>query len=264
MKIALIISTYNNPDYLALCLKSIKRQKRKPDEVIIADDGSKTETRDLIESMRSQIPNLKHVWHEDNGFQKAKIQNLAIKESDSDYIIITDQDCILQKNFIKDHKELAEPNCFISAYRCRIKENFTKKILESSKLPSEELLLLNSKLNAKYSFRIKKLWHKNELETIQFDGTFGCNMSFWRKDFMDVNGFNEDFFGWGPEDSELTLRMMNNGVVRKKIFYSAIAFHLDHEELSKDMVPANKEIMNSTLESKSVWAKNGIDKYLKN
>ena len=40
IKTSLIVSTYNRPDALFLCLESIKRQKLLPDEVIVGDDGS--------------------------------------------------------------------------------------------------------------------------------------------------------------------------------------------------------------------------------
>lgn len=55
IKTSLIVSTYNRPDALFLCLESIKRQKLLPDEVIVGDDGSTDETKEVIENSRETI-----------------------------------------------------------------------------------------------------------------------------------------------------------------------------------------------------------------
>lgn len=52
MKTTLIISTYNRPEALSVCLDSVRFQTVMPDEVIVGDDGSTSETKDLIESFK--------------------------------------------------------------------------------------------------------------------------------------------------------------------------------------------------------------------
>lgn len=92
LRISLIISTYNRPDMLRVCLESVQRQRMMPDEVIIADDGSTDETRELIDLIRPDftLP-LKHVWHEDKGFRKAAILNAATREAeDNNFVIYID------------------------------------------------------------------------------------------------------------------------------------------------------------------------------
>lgn len=54
MKVTLIISTYNRPEALKLCLLSAFRQKLLPDEIIIGDDGSSSETKLMIDSLRKK------------------------------------------------------------------------------------------------------------------------------------------------------------------------------------------------------------------
>ena len=74
MKISLIISTYNRPEALRLSLMSVKVQIRIPDEVIIADDGSKESTRKLIKDFATKFPcPLLHAWQEDKGFRLAEM-----------------------------------------------------------------------------------------------------------------------------------------------------------------------------------------------
>ena len=54
MTTTLLISTYNFPVALNLCLESITRQIVQPDEVIIADDGSGKETQKLVEELKKR------------------------------------------------------------------------------------------------------------------------------------------------------------------------------------------------------------------
>src|SRR5690554_2052679 len=107
MKPSLLISIYNWPEALELVLMSVENQSVGPRELLIADDGSSEKTKQLIDAFakKSQIP-IKHFWHEDKGFRKSKILNKAVAGSTSDYIIQTDGDCIMHKDFVKDHLQM--------------------------------------------------------------------------------------------------------------------------------------------------------------
>lgn len=261
MNICLIITTYNWPAALELALKSVTRQTHLPFEVIIADDGSSEETRSLIKKYGSQINNLKHCWHEDEGYRRSKIINESIKMSLSDFIITIDQDCIVDKNFIKDYHEMAQKGTYLSAYRIDLNKSLTNRILKQARLPYTVEKLLGSKWNVKHQFRNKKLRDKKtEFYDTNSNGTYGCNMGFFKNDVLAVNGYNEDFVGWGPEDSEMTQRLINTGIVRKKIFYCAILFHLYHPELSRASFDHNYNLLQTTLKEKLVSIKNGIVK----
>ena len=123
MKTALLISTYNWPEALELVLKSILKQSQFPDEILIADDGSKEDTRSLIESYKNKIAiPVIHFWQEDEGFKKSHILNKAIANSKVDYIIQIDGDCIMHKDFVKDHISRAEESVFLFGSRVNIKK----------------------------------------------------------------------------------------------------------------------------------------------
>ena len=91
----------------------------------------------------------------------------------------------------------------------------------------------------------------------------GCNVSYWRDDFIEVNGYNEDFEGWGREDSDLVIRMGNNGIKAKRLRYAGIVFHVFHEINSKEKFELNDKIQNETVSKKTIRISNGIDQYLK-
>ena len=134
MKASLVICTYNWPEALELVLKSIMVQKEMPEEVIIADDGSKEETKNLIESFKSKlsIP-LHHVWQEDKGWRKSIILNKAIANAKGEYIIQIDGDCILHSSFVKDHLRYARRGVYLSGSRVNIQESFCYLINDTTK-----------------------------------------------------------------------------------------------------------------------------------
>ena len=122
---SLVICTYNWPQALELVLMSVKRQTHLPEEVIIADDGSREETSQLIKRFQKDFPTkLLHVWHEDIGFRRTVILNKAIAKATGDYIISIDGDIITEKHFIEDHLYLSEPGVFVYGKRAKIKESF--------------------------------------------------------------------------------------------------------------------------------------------
>ena len=85
----LIITTYNKPVFLELVLKSVMRQRVLPCEVIVADDGSKEDTKALIERYQALFPvPLVHSWIPDEGFRLSMSRNVAIAKAKGDYIII--------------------------------------------------------------------------------------------------------------------------------------------------------------------------------
>ena len=154
---SLIITTYNQKERLALVLDSVKELSYLPDEVLIADDGSKEDTKELIQAYQKDFPvPLKHIWHEDKGFRLSEIRNLAIKNAKGEYIIIIDGDMILDKNFIKDHLSFAKEKTFLQGSRVLLDEKSSKDIL--SKKDYKKAFSLSSMKRLKF---LAKLLYKN-------------------------------------------------------------------------------------------------------
>ena len=261
MKVSLLISTYNWPQALELVLLSVKNQSVKPDEVLIADDGSKEETKKLIDTFKNKCTfPIHHVWHEDDGFRRSLILNKAIARSTADYIVQTDGDCILHKDFIKDHKANMEANTFLYGSRVNIQEEFLPVLFATRKI-RYGLLSKGIKKRTR-NLRILVIAgmyrRKNELSK----KLRGCNLSYWRKDFIAINGYNEEIEGWGREDSEMIIRMLNNGVEGKRLRYGGIIYHIWHKTANQNRFELNDQLQKKAIENKSKWCEKGIDKYL--
>lgn len=262
MTVSLIISTYNSPKALDLCLRSVLQQSVLPDEVLIADDGSGQETRKIVEDFKklSPVPVI-HVWHEDNGFRLTVIRNKAIAQASMDYIIQIDGDIILNRHFIKDHKRFARKNSFVSGSRLNIQPELSERLLtERSIHVSIRNKGVHNRLNGVRCPLLTWLlqnYHQTDLLYVR-----GCNMGFWRRDLLKVNGYDESMIGWGREDSEIACRLTNAGVRKRIIKNAGIVFHLYHQDNSRAQFNINNEILERTINEKRIWCSKGVDQYL--
>lgn len=260
MKTTLLITTYNWKDALEVVLESVLNQTHLPDEVIIADDGSRDDTRAIITSMQESFPvPLIHSWMPDDGFQLSRSRNKAISIASGDYILMVDGDIYLSPTFIESHKSSARKGWFIQGSRVMARSKITKKILEEKIAPNFFSCNINNRHNAISNQLISRFFSKEKNNTIK---TRGCNMAFWREDVLAVNGFNQDFIGWGSEDNEFTLRMLHLGRRRLYLKFSGTCYHLHHNENSREMLTENRQILEQTTSQKLIRCKNGIDQYL--
>lgn len=265
--IGVIISTYNNPDWLEKTLWGYLYQTRKADEIVIADDGSKEETRLLIDSFRDRLP-IKHVWHEDRGFQKSEILNKALLAATSDYLIFTDQDCIPREDFIETHCRYAERGYFLSGGYFKLPMATSKAIAQDDveRGYAFSLKWLHER-ELEYSFKCSKLFRSKLYAAILNAITparaswNGCNASGWRSDMLAINGYNEDMH-YGGQDREFGERLTNYGIKSKQIRYSAIVLHLDHARpyKTKETMERNRAIRKNTRQQHIIKTPNGINK----
>ena len=261
MRISLIVTTYNWADALFLVLKSIKNQSFEPFEVIIADDGSNNLTKTIIDEF-SETSNLNviHSFQEDLGFRVAESRNKAIAKASGDYIILIDGDMLLHPKFINDHAKNATKGFYIQGSRVLLNPIKTEKVLNLQDISLNILDKgLNNKLNGIHSAFLAKFF---STKSSFLKGVKSCNMSFYRKDCIKVNGFNGSFIGWGREDSEFITRLFNIGVKRKNLKFSAIQYHLWHDESNRSSLTVNDKLLNKTISQNLNWCEIGIDKFL--
>lgn len=259
MKVSLIITTYNWPEALELCLLSVLNQKRLPDEVIVADDGSTQATRMLVEKIAgfSVVPII-HSWQEDKGFRAARSRNRALVQTAGEYIILIDGDVILDSHFVEDHINQAKPGCFIQGSRVLLKEEKTRNILETG--DTTFFCFSRGIENRKNSIRSRMLTKIFSRNGNYLAGIRACNTSFWKKDALAVNGFNEDFEGWGREDSEFACRLMNMGINRLNIKFMAVVFHLYHPICPRESLSRNDLLLEKAEKEGLFSCDNGITK----
>ena len=261
MRVSLIITTYNWPESLFLVLKSIENQTIVPEEVVIADDGSNVETKEMITKFQNDSKlNIIHSWQEDKGFRAAKSRNKAIAKSYGDYIVLIDGDVILHPKFIQDHVNNAKVGYFIQGSRVLLTQDITEQIIISKKISFSFFSKgLNSKKNSLHSNFLSKIFSTNK-DSLR--GTRCCNIAFFKQDCINVNGFNNEFEGWGREDSEFVLRLFNNGLYCKNVRFNAIQYHLWHKEIDRTSLDFNNQLLQNSIKNKLKVCKKGINKYI--
>lgn len=259
IKIALLISTYNWPKALNLVLESVFKQSKLPHEIVIADDGSLESTKEVIASFKQQskIP-IKHIWHEDLGFRKSIILNKAILAVSADYIIQIDGDIILHKHFIKDHINSTQANTFLFGSRISLSKSKTQSILNQGNQTIHYFTKGLKKRNR--LLRLPFYKHFTKRENKNSKKIRGCNISYWKKDAMAINGYNEAFVGWGYEDYEFIQRLVNNGVYGKRLKQVALQYHLYHKEAAKGDTTIGDKILTNIIQNKICFIDNGIIK----
>jgi glycosyltransferase involved in cell wall biosynthesis len=221
-KTSLIISTYNQPEFLHLALLSALEQTCLPDEIIIADDGSSHETAEVVQivTKTSSVPII-HTWQPDAGFRVMLARNNAVATSLGDYLIFIDGDCYLNKYFIEDHLSFSEPNHYVSGTRVNIREKRKEYILRTG-----------DRRITFFSWGTSKKFHAIRSHFLskfrQRGGMASANFAIWRSDFEKVNGFNERLAGYSGCDFELACRLSDVGILLKKMVHLGIAYHFDH------------------------------------
>jgi glycosyltransferase involved in cell wall biosynthesis len=269
VRISVVLATYNSPAWLEKVLWGYATQSRRPDEIVIADDGSTQETLLTIERMKRafHLP-LKHVWHEDNGFRKCEILNKAILASTGDYLVFSDGDCIPRRDFLAVHAELSAPNRFLSGGLVRLPLELSQRIdaddvlsgrawsaswlIRSGLTPDKKCLLIAAPRSLAAAMDrltpTRATWN-------------GHNASGWRNDLLRVNGFDERM-GYGGEDRELGERLLNAGVRPMQIRHRAICVHLDHGRgyVDADVIRWNQLHRRSVRTNRVTWTEFGIRK----
>lgn len=260
---SLITPTYNWPEALELLLLSIKKQSHLPNEVIIADDGSRENTKELIQEFQKNFPvPLHHIWHKDDKNQKPAIMNKAIASSKFDYIIEIDGDIIMHKDFVKDHLSLSEKNVYLYGSRVNIQKNYLETLFKNKQIDFKFYSKGIKKRGR--TFHIPFLANRYKKENKISSKLRGCNMSYWKEDFIKINGFNENLVGWGVDDSEMIQRLINIGIQGKRLKYKGIVYHIYHNEQDKSKVGLNIELEKDAKNKNITFIENGIDKYLNN
>lgn len=267
MKASVIMSTYNAEAWLEKVLWGFSVQSNNDFEIIIADDGSRPATRELLDRLRPLLPvPLVHVWQEDNGFQKSQILNKAIVAASSPYLIFTDGDCIPRKDFVSVHLKHRQQGHFLSGGYFKLPMDISQAItkediieqrcfdvswLKANGLPKTNTLKLSA------NGFIGKLMNFITPTTPSWNGH---NASGWKEDLVAINGFNQEM-QYGGQDRELGERLVNMGIKGKQIRYSAICVHLDHARgyVNDATWKKNRAIRKNTRSNKVVRTPIGID-----
>jgi glycosyltransferase involved in cell wall biosynthesis len=269
MKISVIVSTYNAEEWLEKVLIGYSNQTYNDFELIIADDGSRPSTKELIDRYAAHYPvPVRHLWHEDQGYRRQEILNVAIVEAANEYIIMTDGDCIPRADFVEVHARYAQKGRFLSGGYCKL-------TMKTSKAITKDDILSGRCFDVKWLKSIDKLGFSQTLKlsagkilggildtvTPTNPSFNNCNSSGFKDDMIAINGYDERMKYGGP-DREFGERLENYGVKGKQIRHKAVCLHLDHARGYKtpESLAANLAIRKEVRDKKIKYTPFGIKK----
>ena len=265
MLVSLIVTTYNRPDALTAVLAGLLAQQDRGFEVLVADDGSRDETRELVERVGRDAPlPIVHVWQEDRGFRAGAARNRAVAQAAGEYLLFLDGDCVPRPDFVAQHRRLAERGWMVAGNRILLSQSFTREVLQGM-LPIHAWPLSqwrearrSGAINRKLPLRSLPLGPLRRIGGRSWQRVRTCNLGVWAGDFRAVNGFDESFEGWGFEDSDLAVRLLNLGVRRKYGAFATGVLHLWHHEHDRTREGENWKLLQQRIRDGRTQAVRGL------
>ncbi len=266
MKLSVILSTYEAPEWLEKVLWGYLNQSYRDFELVVADDGSTEETERVIRRYSGCGIKIRHVWEPDRGFRKSRILNRAIAAAGADYLVFSDGDCIPRADFLAVHAALAAKGRFLSGgyvkLPLKVSRAVTRTDVETGHAFSVPWLrsrgVRNLRRTAKLAVPAYAAAAADRLTTTKPTWN-GHNASGWRRDLVAANGFDERM-GYGGQDREMGERLENAGIRGRCVRYRALCVHLDHERgyAALDSTRRNKAIRRRTRRERITRTEFGI------
>ena len=268
--ISVIVTTYNWPAALTLCLESLFVQHDRNFEIIIADDGSSENNLETAKGCCKDSPiSLSYIHHDDKGFRAGTIRNKAVAICKGEYLLFIDGDCIVLPDFIGKHRHLALQGFFVPGNRVLLSQEFTQEVIEkhlalyAKPIGHFILLWLQKKINRLFGFFYLPLGFLRYVQPNKWQKAMTCNLGIWKSDFLMVNGFDELFEGWGYEDSDLVIRLVHAGIKRKEGRFAVPVLHLWHSQNDKSNQDINyQRLMERLNKLDFIIAKKGVSQYV--
>ncbi|MEI6970391.1 MAG: glycosyltransferase [bacterium] len=232
---SVIVSTHNAPQCLCMVLMALRRQTVLPAEVLVADDGSDCTTLHALARTAPSLPfKLVHIHQPHSDFRLARARNNAIHNTGCRFIGFLDQDTLPHAQWFATHLSHVGPRRICTGNMLRLSEQvsggLTTDSVDSGEFESlhapAELRNLNA-MQRKYALysvlRRIGLGIKGRPST-SFSNGCAC-----REDLTRVNGFDEEYIGWGQEDDDLGWRLYMTGVQPVPVVNKALVSHIFHQ-----------------------------------
>jgi len=259
--LAVVISTYNQPNFLRLTLEGYRQQTDLDFSVYIADDGSTPETEQMIQRLAADFPvPIKHLWQEDHGFRKARIHNRVIDRLTETHTLLTDGDCIPLPGLVAAHRQYASNHAFISGSRVLLGQACTTRLCQQQTFHTarSRLWWLKQRVAGNINRALPLILPLSlSPPSTQLEGIRGCHLACPTQALRQINGFDESFEGWGREDSDITARLLHAGYKRRNLRGMPV-LHLHHHEFSRQSLADNDTILQACLNEKRIEAVCGL------
>lgn len=265
--LSVVVATYEWPAALDLVLTALADQSDPAFQIVVADDGSTSETASVVERWRRVFGDrLHHAWQTDDGYRRARVLNLAASMATGEHLVFLDGDSLPRRGFVGSIRRAFLPGWFLAGKRVNLSREFSRRVLEDG-LPVWRWSARAWLIRAPHEVRRPGLlvplrdrrrpWRRRQPEFVPpYDG-YGSPLAVSRADFERVNGFGGRFEGWGQEDEEIAVRLRRTGLQCGWAGPRSTLIHLWHES-RVDRARPNARLLRDTQSSHRVEAVEGL------
>ena len=203
----------------------------------MADDGSTDHTARVMADVRAFEPpcEILHCRHEHDLYRRAAILNKASLIASGDLLVFLDSDCLAASSLLSMFDAHGARDSFYLGGVIKLNEPFTLQALDHGEsIDAVELLDTASQTGNQAPKQKRRVWLRY-LKSRFYSATkyrrpkiWGANFAVNRDVFEHVNGFDENYVGWGQEDSDLRDRLVKAGYRGISLHTRAIVYHLWH------------------------------------
>lgn len=259
MKLSLVVPVYKNIKFLDMIIESLKIQTYKNFELIVAEDDNDIKMKEYIQEKKQNLDfEVKHISQEDVGYRRNKALNNGLTASVGSLIIVIDGDCIIHYKFMEEYiKAYNEGDCFVGR-RQELGPKFTQNIIKKNKVKLNlfEIFFSDSR-KKEHKEALYLRWFKRNSKKLSL---LGSNFAVKKEWLLKINGFDEDYIGYGMEDCDLEWRLRKAGAKFVSMKGRAIQYHLWHQKNSSDKIKLNEELYNIKKSEGKYICKNGLKK----
>ncbi len=252
-EISVIVSVYNRPDHLYWCLRGLLHQTYKDFEVIVSDDGSPKEVKDVVDSFRKKLDDIKHIWGPHIPFGKVIAINRSARAASGSLLVFIDADCMPDTKLIETYIRARKDGLFFYLGGAYFVDREPSAIILSSKdMPYNEALrtadssIPRSQKVEMLKKQFKALFYRS-FQNKRPKG-YGGNIAIEKAAFWKVGGYDENFRMRG-QDTDLVSRMVLEGIRFVPLYTKAKVYHLYHEKVKED--PKERRIRRELLKWKN-------------
>lgn len=262
---SIIICFYERLTHLKHCLDSLRFSQNDFDEVIISDDGSSPET---VKALRELIADydfpIRHVWQEKQGFRVAAARNNGIRNATGDYLIFFDCDFLILPDTIREHLNHARKKHFVAG-NCKYLDEKQTTVVFQDKISADMLVKLYNSLPEKnLRHEQKKFNRRTWLIRLHLlsprKQSLGGHFSIYREDIEYINGYDENFVGWGGEDEDLGIRLVMAGIYCRPAILDVKVLHAWHSKELGAHAWQHGQNMKYFKETRPFFCQNGLTK----
>jgi glycosyltransferase involved in cell wall biosynthesis len=230
-ELAVLVSSFERPQHLARVLASIECQQAVDGrfEVVVTDDGSTDATREVVREFASRVDfPVAFTTHQHAGYQLARCRNEGVIASRAPYLLFLDGDCLIPATHLHEHLKRRQVGVVWGGYCCLLDRDASQRLTIEDIYAGRFCQLATRSERRKLLRLARRAWLYNLINHPTKPKLFGGNVAMFRSDYERVNGYDENFRGWGCEDDDLRLRLRLSGVRIRSILRWTCTYHLWH------------------------------------